>query len=89
VQHTYELGWAPIDESVGAVGGNKLDAALPKLGEPDLMRHEVTRKPVGGFNDPPGTAAGGWADRTQGISHFAEPFGGFPGVVSEELCERI
>jgi len=39
--------------------GNKLDAALPKLGEPNLMHHEVGRKLIGGFNDAPCSAAGG------------------------------
>jgi hypothetical protein len=75
-------------QSTKALGLSAATSSMPRslsLANPTSC---AMRSPAG-FNDAPGTAAGEWTDCTQGISHFAEPFGGFPGAVSEELCERI
>jgi hypothetical protein len=40
-----------VEEAIGAIGGNKVDAELPELNEPNLLHDEVAREPIGSLDD--------------------------------------
>jgi hypothetical protein len=42
---------AIVEERIRAIGGDQLDPAFSKLGEANLLHHQVAREPVGGLHD--------------------------------------